>query len=188
MVKAKSYCETHLFICTIFTIVLLCACGFLFYAGWWLPIAINNHRLRHNQLVPFEIYNVKVDDWYKYSIPTERISVLTYRQQQSYNYKFLLGSFQPSNFSLNGLELLTDGNVQALTKNVNVTGLIPVTWASFAGFVNKEIKPQNEKYLRLTMYSSSKCIDPSTNSTEIYDCFRDWVCNQKHTLCPKTIY
>ena len=36
-------------------------CGYIFYVAFWIPIEINLHRLRFNQLVPFEIYDTNID-------------------------------------------------------------------------------------------------------------------------------
>ena len=172
----KTFCEKHVCICGLFTILLICACGYLFYAGWWLPIAINTHRLRHNQLVDFEIYSMSTSDWYKYSMGSERISILTYRQQQEYNYKFLLGSFQPKNFSLDDLELIIDDNASSIG---NMSGLIPITWDSFSSFVDNELDSDTSSatitdQLFITMYSSNKCVDDD-NNTDIYDCWEEWL-------------
>ena len=180
---AKTFCEKHVCICGLFTILLIAACGYLFYAGWWLPIAINTHRLRHNQLIPFEIYTFSISDWYSYSVSSQRMKVLTYRQQKEFKYEFLLGSFQPENYSdsLNDLDFIEiDENATQIS--FNMSGLIAITWESFTKFVDQEL--DNKDKLYLTMYSSRDCVNKE-NETEIYDCFETWWDENNGTTAPE---
>eukprot|EP01084_Bolivina_argentea_P173389 300303_1 len=175
----KTFCEKHVLICFFFTILLIASSGFLFYAGWWLPIAINKHRLRHNQLVDFEIYTLPISNWYSYNIANEGISMVTYRQEKSYNYQYMLGSFQPENFSI--IDLITDPNAPSIS--ANMSGAIPITWESFSEFVDSDLR-NIENNLYLTMYSSSRCININSNTTDIYQCFNDWYKKTNQTAAP----
>eukprot|EP00485_Elphidium_margaritaceum_P009927 CAMPEP_0202687862 /NCGR_PEP_ID=MMETSP1385-20130828/3442_1 /ASSEMBLY_ACC=CAM_ASM_000861 /TAXON_ID=933848 /ORGANISM="Elphidium margaritaceum" /LENGTH=495 /DNA_ID=CAMNT_0049342713 /DNA_START=29 /DNA_END=1516 /DNA_ORIENTATION=- len=170
------FCQKHMCVCTLFTILLFCSCGYLFYVGWWIPIAVNTHRLRHAQLVPFEIYAVSVSDWYRYSIGSEKMSILTYRQMEDYDYAYLLGSIQPSNFSvqIEGLDHL-DINETATPLSNDTSGLFPVSWPNWIAFVDEYLEPSAQDTMYILQYSKKYCVKTGTNETEINQCFEDWV-------------
>ena len=99
------------------------------------------------------------------------MSVLTYRQMQSMNYSFALGSFQPNNFSLEILSQLTpDPDASEISQNMS--GLLAISWQEFTEFVDTTLKDKNEN-LFIAMYSNEECKDDQ-NRTEIYDCFDNW--------------
>eukprot|EP01083_Nonionella_stella_P004722 13720_1 len=110
---------------------------------------------------------LRISDWHKYNMASQRMHVLTYRQQREYEYEYILGSFQ-SNVSID--ELNPDTNATVITNTSD--NLIAVTWDSFTRFVDTTLK--GEETLYITQYSSRICINKEDNTTEINDCFMKW--------------
>ena len=99
-----------------FGLSMLMISGYLFFVGWWIPIEIHKHRLRYNQLKSFEIYGMDINDWYQYNIPTQKITIISYKQHEPFKYKYFIGSF------------IIDNNT---TNSNNSSRLINLDWNQF---------------------------------------------------------
>lgn len=110
------------------------------YTGWWIPLKMHKHCLRHSQLETFEIYSMDRQTWNEYNIATEQLTVISYKQQIPYSYQYFIGSHidTETNYSSN--------------KSLNI-----LPWNAFIQQTNSESSP-----LLIIQYSTSKCIDFSS--------------------------
>eukprot|EP01083_Nonionella_stella_P069616 185675_1 len=124
---------------TFFATSMLLICGYMIYSGWWLPIQIHKHRLRYNQLVPFELYTVDRADWVQYNMDTQHIEIISYSQQIPFEYEYFIGLF---------------------TTNES---LVNVSWNSLSELV---ANTQSTSPLYIVQYSATECTDLSTCFSE----------------------
>ena len=152
MVAEANPCQKHRYhcFCGVFSLVLIAACGYLFYGGWWLPIAMNRHRLRHTELNSFELYSLSASDWSKYNMAEEGLSMIIYRQEQPLDYEFLLGIFLSSSTSV----------------PLPPWSLVQFDWPSFVDVVDSE--DFDEEKLYIFRYSQRDCASGA-------DCFDEWL-------------
>lgn len=135
--KASCLCST------LFWISVLFVTGYLFYCISILPMIINNHRLRYNQLNIFEIYKLNINDYFKFDISKKGINILTFKQQIDYHYKYLLATpttITTSNYSDNNNTFIID----------------QLSWNQFNIFINDTDTIDTDK-LCIIQYSESKC-------------------------------
>eukprot|EP01083_Nonionella_stella_P055325 145966_1 len=119
-----------------FWILVLCVLGYLFYVMSILPMIVNKHRLRFNQLDRLEIYTMDTADWFNYSISTEGVRILTFKQQIPFEYAYALAfASYPNETDI----------------DTNMTSLEEVSWDTFADSVHMNMD------LYIIQYSSAMC-------------------------------
>ena len=79
-------CCSCLFECFLW-ITLTLVCGYIFYCGFWLPIEIGRHRLRHHRLTDIALMETEID-WLGYNVRTEGLSVMSYHEEVQMNAVF----------------------------------------------------------------------------------------------------
>lgn len=119
---------------SIFGFVVLFFVGYLAFCGWWIPIKSGRHRLRHNQLVPFQIYGIDTADWFRYNMNTQKMQIVSYSQQREWKYEYLIGT---------------------PTRNLSNSSWTTVSWTEFVDLIH------SESALFLIEYSSAKCLSLS---------------------------
>ena len=147
MVNCNRGCCFWLF----FGLSMLAITGYLMYLGWWIPIEIHKHRLRYNQLNSFEIYNMNINQWNKYNMDKEEITIISYLQHIPYKYQYFIGA------------LIDGGNIS----NHNESQLlINLSWNNFSDLINENRSLASNLYIM--QYSQTKCND-------FKQCFQDFI-------------
>lgn len=96
------------------------------------------------------MYALSTSDWYSRNMDTQGIAIITYRQQTSFQYQYLIGSFGD------------DFTIENDTENVD---LIQLDWNQFNSLIDKN---KNISQLYITQWSKANC----NNSLQL--CFNQY--------------